>query len=487
METIWDQVARHGGRTATAAVGERPYTYQELLQRAEDLASSVSARVGSGALLALDSDSPVSAAVTMLAAARAGCAVLPVPRDSPPARWERIFEDARPALLIAPGRAEDGDFTVTDTGLEQRPHAEELLRRAAYVIYTSGSTGQPKGVVVPHDALLARLRGLAQVPGLAAGESIVAMTSLSFDISLAEFLLPLVVGGRFVTAPPHARRDPDVFETLVDEYAPDVIQATPSFWRLLMAGGWSGAPHSTLWCGGETLTPHLARQLLAAGKEVWNLYGPTEATIWATAARVTTPERISLGDPLPGSRLCLDATETQGSSPEGEILLYGEGLAAGYLGREALTGERFGVHPTPEGHRRVYRTGDRARLRGDGDVEFLGRRDDQIKLRGHRIELGEIEAVLEEHPAVREAVAVLRDPDRPERSFVEAVVVPVADSRPDHQDLRGWLRERLPAGHCPGKFTFAAGLPRTSAGKIDRARLRQSGAASGAADGPGAS
>ncbi|MER6821284.1 amino acid adenylation domain-containing protein [Streptomyces cellulosae] len=472
MRTIWDLAWEQTelAPTAIAAQGVRQtYSYREFMERADDLASRVRRRVPAGSVLAMEVDGPVSGAVCLLAAARSGCAVLPLNRESPAVHRARVWESAGPALVV--GTQGEADFTLTPTGhADDEPPVGQA--NVAYVMYTSGSTGRPKGVAVPHEALVARLLAMARVPGLARGESMAAMTALSFDISLAEMLLPLTVGATVVAAGPDVRMDPEAFASFVKEHAPDVVQATPSFWRLALAGGWGGAPDVRLWCGGEPLTPPLAAQLLPRCSELWNLYGPTEATIWASSLRVEDTDRISLGRPLPGGGMCLDTWADGGDT--GEILLYGEGLAHGYLGDRELTDRRFHPFETPDGPRRVYRTGDRARRGRDGLLEFLGRTDGQIKLRGHRIELGEIESVLEEHPSVAEAVTVVREADRPERAYLAAYLVTVRDI--EVGSLRSWLRERLPASHCPLRFTVLDALPRTTAGKVDRIRLTRAAA-----------
>jgi D-alanine--poly(phosphoribitol) ligase subunit 1 len=346
-------------------------------------------------------------------------------------------------------------------------------------MYTSGSTGWPKGVVVTHQALLARLRGLAAAPGVGPGDSFLAMTALSFDPCLAELLVPLVVGGQVVAAPGGARLDPATFAAVVAGQRPTVVQATPSFWRLALAWGWPGVPGMRVWCGGEPLTPGLAADLLATGAELWNVYGPTEATIWATAQRVCTPDAIGLGRPLAGTGLCLerDGRPVTRAGEPGEILLYGECLAAGYLRRPDLTARQFGTRETPEGPRWCYRTGDRAQFRDDGLLVFLGRVDSQVKLRGHRIELGEVEAVLERHPAVREAVVVLRDADQPDRAHLAAFLT--GDGSATAREVRTWLAERLPAPMRPSRLSFRSRLPRTPTGKVDRLALAGEGAGEG--------
>ncbi|MBO0822260.1 MAG: AMP-binding protein [Actinobacteria bacterium] len=470
MTTVWDAVAAQACRSprAIAIVAAERLSYQEMLDRAAELATLIEPCAPAGSLLALQAVTPAAGAITMLAAARANCAILPLSADSPVLHRDFVLRDARPTLLIA--ERGDGTFAVSlpDTGL---PPAVGL-DGVAYVMYTSGSTGRPKGVVVSQLALLDRLTGMAQRPGLGPDESILAMTALSFDISMAELLLPLIVGGRFVSARPQARLDPAIFAREVATYAPDVIQATPSFWRLALAWGWNGAPGARLWCGGEPLTASLARRLLATGQELWNLYGPTEATIWSTADLVTDADRIGLGEPIPGTGVCLAVGDreiiTEPGRP-GEIWLYGAGLAEGYLERPELTAARFGVRPTPDGPARCYLTGDRARYRAGGGLEFLGRTDGQVKLRGHRVELGELENVLEEHARIYQAVAVLREADVPERAHIAAFLV--TDGSLTTREIRRWLAERLPTALRPKHLEILSSIPRTTAGKADRTKL----------------
>jgi D-alanine--poly(phosphoribitol) ligase subunit 1 len=475
MRTIWDAVQAQAGRTpqAIAACGERDYTYAELMDRAADAAKLIMAVADPGAVIALDVATPTAGAIAILAAARSLCPVLPLSPDAPRARRQAMLDDARPAALV---REEAGD-TLTAEPLEpaQRPGTSARLydmRDVAYIMYTSGSTGRPKGVVVPHDGLLSKLEALACVPGFGPEDSFLAMSTLTFDISLAELFVPLITGGRFVAAPPAARLDPAVFDRVVRANHPDVIQATPSFWRLALAWGWRAGTGSRLWSGGEVLTPGLARKLLGICAELWNVYGPTETTLWATAARVTAAGSIGLGDALPGSGLCLVDSDGKLVSEPGcpaEILLYGAGMALGYLNQPQLTAELFKVRDTFDGPKLCYRTGDQAQYTGDGRLQFLGRTDSQVKLRGHRIELAELEAVAEEHPAVREAVAVLRDAGDPARAHIALFVV--AGPELTSRRVRGWMSERLPASMRPSRIAIRPSLPRTASGKADRVRL----------------
>lgn len=270
-----------------------------------------------------------------------------------------------------------------------------------------------------------------------------------------------------IVAPPKCRQDPGLFAAFTRDAEPDVMQATPSFWRLVLAAGWPGRLQADIWSGGEALTPSLAAELLPRCRELWNLYGPTEAAIYATGARIESPDDVSLGLPLPGTRVGIlgeDGLMQDGPFAVGELVIAGAGLADGYLGLPELTAERFGA--VAGFGDRAYRTGDLARRRANGSLEFLGRKDGQVKLRGHRIELQEVEAVLEEHPAVAEVVVTLHNATDPRSAHLTALVV--ADGPLSARDLRRWLSERVIAIKVPKYITFVSEFPRTSAGKIDR-------------------
>ena len=297
------------------------------------------------------------------------------------------------------------------------------------MIYTSGSTGKPKGVEIEHRSLANFLHSMRQILGITSSDSLMAVTTLSFDIAILELLLPLTVGARLLIVDRDVARDgPRLIERLNDESI-DFFQATPVTWRLLLEAGWQGKPSLTMLCGGEALPRELADRLLFPESSLWNLYGPTETTIWSAAARVeagTGP--VPIGRPIANTQMyVLDAhMQPVPIGVAGELFIGGDGLARGYRGRAALTAERFVRSPFGAGPGdRLYRTGDLGRWRADGQLEFLGRIDHQVKVRGFRIELGEIEAVLEENPQVRQAVVVARE-DSPGDTRLVAYFVPGA-------------------------------------------------------------
>ncbi|SDT80541.1 amino acid adenylation domain-containing protein [Actinoplanes derwentensis] len=440
------------------------FSYADLAGRTEQLASMLARRAGPGDVVGMSVRTTYGAVRGMLAASAAGAAFLPLGEDDRSARRRMLLDDSGAVALMhqpAPG----DDIEVDQLGGGE---PGSVPQGSAYLMYTSGSTGRPKAVVVSEQALSDRLTGLSRMPGLQAGESILALTAFTFDICLAELLLPLMVGATVVASSPSAQQDPAVFAEDVARHRPDVTQATPSFWRFVVRAGWTGIGARRIWCGGEALSPALARDLLDRGTELWNVYGPTEATIWALADRVNDANRIRLGVPVPGSGVRLIAgngstveDHTQGS---GEIVLTGEGIATGYLRRPELTAAAFGsVGTLPLPH---YRTGDFGRWDSSGALEFLGRRDAQVKIRGHRLELGEVEAVIERHPEVSESVVFLVHGDDPVRAYLVAVIVGSSAGA-----VRTWANENLPGHAVPRRIVVVPALPRTTAGKVDRVSL----------------
>jgi amino acid adenylation domain-containing protein len=363
------------------------------------------------------------------------------------------------------------------TGAVQNPAVD----RSAYVIYTSGSTGRPKGVHIGHHALVNHLLAMAELVAADRTDVLMAVTSVSFDIAGLELFLPLVTGGRVVIVPSDQASDGGQLARLLARSRATIMQATPATWRLLLAAGWQPVPGLRILCGGEVLDRELADRLVGeAGAQVWNLYGPTEATIWASAGRVLDPQAIRLGDPLANvRRYLLDGQlRPMPIGTVGELYVGGVALAFGYLGRPGLTAQRFVPDPyAADPGARIYRTGDLCRYRPDGTLEFLGRVDDQLKVRGFRIEPGEIEAVLAGHPAVDQVVVVAHrlaaDDVRLVAHLVPRATVASDDGATLVEGLRRLAVQRLPAYMMPAAFRLHDKMPLTPAGKVDRSALRR--------------
>jgi len=341
---------------------------------------------------------------------------------------------------------------------------------AAYIIYTSGSTGRPKGVVVSHGALANFLLSMAEEPGFHDGETLLAVTTVSFDISALEIFLPLITGGTVDLVGARTARDPAALLARLEETRPDVMQATPATWRMLMDTGWTGSSQLRILCGGEAMDLPLAKKLARMGKEAWNLYGPTETTVWSTIWKLPEdPQHISIGRAIANTGIHIAADDGTPMPPgvPGELLISGAGLADSYWQKPDLTAERFVASPamaSPFGSR-LYRTGDLARWHPDGSLECLGRSDGQIKVRGFRVELGEIDAALLSHMGVAEGAAVLT----PDQRLV-AWYRPVSSTL-HPAELTAHLRERLPDYMVPAPLVAIDRMPLTASGKIDRKAL----------------
>ena len=470
MATLVELWARQVAATPHAVAviaGDERVTYAELDRRAAALAGRLAGRgVGPESLVGIRLARSVEQVVALLGVLKAGGAYVPLDPTYPPERLKYMVEDSGVRLVLdAPPPSPEGPLQDVE-----RP--EGVLQggpgNLAYVIYTSGSTGRPKGVAVTHASLGSFLESMAAEPGLAAGDRVLGLTPLSFDISALETFLPLTVGATVVLAPAGANTDPHAIAATIDAHGVTTVQATPTTWRMLVEAGWPGGDHLTLLTGGEPLDPVLAKELLDRGGAVWNLYGPTETTVWSTVSRVDG-DRVTVGHPIRRTQVYVVGEDGRQVEPGevGELWIGGIGLARGYHDRPALTAERFVPDPWGEPGGRLYRTGDLARFLPDGDLEVLGRADQQVKVRGFRIEPGEVESVLRSHPLVADCLVGV------DRAGTGLVAYAVLTSPPAGWPalLRDHVAERLPAHLVPQGYAALAALPRTPAGKADRGAL----------------
>jgi amino acid adenylation domain-containing protein len=444
----------------------RSLTYRELNTRANAFAVDLQQRgITRGDLVGIRTERGLGMVVALLGVLKAGAAYVPLDPSYPADRIAFMIEASGAKLVI-------DDVDVNTEPVEgQSPLPVVSPNDAAYVIFTSGSTGKPKGVQIPHAGAVNFLLAMQEEPGITADDVVCAITTLSFDISVLELLLPLTVGARAVIGDRATAMDGKRLARLVAESGVTILQATPASWRMLLDAGWNGDGKIKILCGGEPLPRDLADSLLTRVGELWNVYGPTETTVWSTADRVLPGDAITIGRPIRNMRMYVVDANMQlvPDGVPGELLIGGIGMAHGYVGRPDLTADRFIADPfssAPSGDSsaRLYRTGDVARWRRDGRLEVLGRSDNQIKLRGFRIELGEIEGALREHPAVRQAVVLCRE-DRPGDKRLVAYVVG------ETAELRAHLKAMLPEYMVPSAFVSMETLPISPNGKVDRRAL----------------
>ncbi len=468
-------------------------TYRELHERVDRLAALLRARgVGPEVPVGLCLERCAGMVVALLAVWRAGGAYVPLDPGFPEDRLRFMREDAGIELVLAsPGvepRLLDGVRDVVELtpdglpatggehgGPEEEPVAGEV-GDLAYLMYTSGSTGRPKGVAVPHGAVVNLLESFASLLELTPRDAWLAVTTLSFDISVLELLLPLACGARVVVASGHETADGRALRSRAVSEAVTIMQATPASWRILLESG--GVPENiaTRLCGGEALPRDLADALLTGEARLWNVYGPTETTVWSTAGRVApSPAPVDLGEPIGNTTVWILDSDGRPVPPgeAGELHIGGAGLARGYRGMPGQTAARFLPDPfsaTPGA--RMYATGDLAKVE-NGRLHYLGRADQQVKVRGFRIELGEIEGALRAAPEVADAaVGVCDGPDGLPR--LVAYVVRADGEREEAglwPPLRDLLRHSLPEYMVPAHLVVLGALPLTPNGKLDRKAL----------------
>ena len=474
-------------------------TYRELNHKANVVAGELRRRgCGIETLVGVCVERSLDMLVSVLGILKAGGSYVPLDPFFPKERLAFMIEDAGIPLVVTqhhlvqdlpPSKAEsicvDGlNYVSFSSPVRRSPASSENL---AYVLYTSGSTGRPKGVQISHRSVVNFLWAMRQAPGLSANDVLLAATTLSFDIAALEIFLPLAVGAKVVIAPRDVTIDGHRLGKLIHDCGATVMQATPVTWRMLLDSGWRGESNLKVLCGGETLRPDLTEELLKRCGELWNMYGPTEATIWSTTCRLLPGETISIGRPIANTKVhVLDGDlRPVPVGAVGELYIGGEGLSRGYLGRPDLTKERFLADPFDErASGRLYKTGDLARYRADGRLEFVGRADHQVRIRGYRVELGEIETALARADGVAQAVVVAREDQLGDARLVAYIVAGpprheetpgvlgnAISFRPSALSLRSVLRQSLPAYMIPSDFVFLDAIPLTPNRKVDRSAL----------------
>jgi amino acid adenylation domain-containing protein/non-ribosomal peptide synthase protein (TIGR01720 family) len=484
------QVVRTPSATALVFAGQN-VSYRELNERANRLAHHLIGRgVGPEDRVGICLERSIEMVVSLLGVHKAGAAYVPLDPEYPAARLSYMTADSSPVVAITSPtlrhRLPDSLPVVLFNDIADSParNPQDTDRKSpllpshpAYVIYTSGSTGTPKGASNPHQALVNRILWMQATYQLAPTDVVLQKTPYSFDVSGWEFFWPLLTGATLVIAPPNSHRDAGYLARAIVEERITTIHFVPSMLRAFLEDPACASCRSLrrVICSGEALPGDLQKLFFdrLRGTELHNLYGPTEAAIDVTAWKcVPGDETPPIGAPIWNTKIYVldQALEPVPVGVAGELFLAGVGLARGYLNRPGLTAERFVPDPHGPIGTRMYRTGDLARWRRDGNVEYLGRIDQQVKIRGLRIEPGEIETVLLAQPGIAQAAVVVRETASGGKQLV-AYLVPVAGTKPDVAELRRSLGSRLPEYMVPSAFVTLSELPLTSSGKLDRRAL----------------
>jgi amino acid adenylation domain-containing protein len=473
-------------------------TYADLDRRANALAWHLRALgVGPDDLVGVCLPRSVELVVALLAVLKAGAAYVPLDPSYPRERLVFMVSDAAAGTVLTRSDALDAvagtsarvlclDTVDLSGESENRPPTTVTDANLAYVIYTSGSTGAPKGAMNSHGGVTNRILWMQRHFGLTPGEGVLQKTPLSFDVSGWEVHWPLATGGRMVLADPEGHRDPGYLVGLIRQQRVTTVHFVPSMLQVFLAHPGAGECAEVLRrvvCSGEELSPAGAARFaeVLPGVGLHNLYGPTEAAIDVSAHECVPGAelaRVPIGLPIDGARLyVLDGhLEPCPVGVPGELFIGGVAVARGYHRRPALTAQRFVPDPFGPPSGRLYRTGDQARMRGDGAVEFLGRLDHQVKIRGVRVELGEIELALLSHPGVAEAVVTTYLDVAGRHQLAAYLTRPGQDARDEGAEefsdqLRRHLRGKLPEAMVPAAYTIVDSFPLSPSGKLDRARL----------------
>jgi amino acid adenylation domain-containing protein len=493
-ELFSDQAARTPQNTALEFKGER-LTYEELDRRTNQLARHLlTLGVRPDTLVPLCAERSLEMVIGMIGILKAGGAYVPVDPDYPRQRIAHILQEVRSPVVLSQQRLLDrlplgcGRIVNLDAQWSEISEAstDPVPRTAnpsniAYVIYTSGSTGRPKGVLIPHSGICNLMSWMQCRYQIGESDALLQKTPFGFDASVWEFFAPLIAGARLVLALPGGHLEPAYLAQAIVDTRISILKVVPSQLRLLLEEppfARCAPPLKRIFSGGEPLTPELCAAVAARlpGVTLHNLYGPTEtsidATVWDCPSGAT-PSVVPIGKPIGNAQIYIVNARNRLApvGVPGELLVGGAGVARGYLNQPELTANKFIPDPFCGGSgSRVYRTGDLARYMTDGNVEYLGRIDNQVKLRGYRIELEEIESMLLQHPAVRQAAVVAHTESSGEKRLV-AYFVAENHSTGLVDQLRSHLRTAMPEYMVPTYFVQLAALPLTHNGKLDRRSL----------------
>ncbi|BCE03391.1 amino acid adenylation domain-containing protein [Marinicellulosiphila megalodicopiae] len=496
---IFEQQAAQFPDSIAVCFNNNQLSYKQLNEKSNQLAHYLKTMgVSVGTLVGCCVERSLDLLVSLLAIHKAGGAYVPLDPEYPKARLEHMVNDSALRYLIsnqsvlqdiAVNHVVNLDNEKQRLSISQMPitnllgHKNGLTAKdLAYVIYTSGSTGLPKGVMVEHQNLNNFLHSMQHKPGLTCKDTLLAVTSVSFDIHTLELFLPLLTGAQVIIASQQDVKDPVRLETLINKYQVNIMQATPSTWKMLMQNDWTPSLPIKVLCGGEALSVELKNNLLSQScVELWNMFGPTETAVWSSVQKIETS--VLIGKPIANTQMYILDKHLRHTpmGVAGQLYIAGDGVTRGYLGQDSLTHEKFITHPfTKDYSSKLYATGDLVRYSAlqDGTIEYLGRIDNQIKIRGYRVELGEIESVLLTHESISEAVVIDSILNNGDKSLFACVVITgstlnkkTINKQTVNSVLNSYLSNALPNYMIPSGFMIVDEIALLPNKKVDRAFL----------------
>ncbi|HTH83251.1 MAG TPA: amino acid adenylation domain-containing protein [Mucilaginibacter sp.] len=466
-------------------------TYSRLVQLSTQMANHLIEKgIKVGDIVGLAVNRSTEMMVSMLGILKAGGVYVPLDPEYPQDRIEYMLSDSNAKVLLISGthqgkfKSNALEIVVDDIwddlqkSKKESPKVKIKGTDLVYILYTSGSTGKPKGVKVRHFNLINFLTSMGKTPGVTSNDRLLAITTISFDISAFELFVPLMNGAQIILSDKEASGDPRILVELVEKENITIMITTPSTWSAMIDAGWNKKFPLKVLAGGEALAKNLADKLIDRSSEVWNNYGPTETTACTTLKRVyKEDETINIGWPIANAQVYIlnEAMEPVVPGTIGEIYIGGDGVTEGYLNRPDLTSERFINNPFSDvPGAKLYKTGDLGKFFDDGDIQYFGRTDHQVKIRGLRIELGEIESVLAARKEIKEVVAMAVDGDTPEDARLVAYVsleYHVVDTKALINDWKEALGHKVPKFMVPSSFIIVESFPLTTNNKIDKKAL----------------
>lgn len=479
--------AKFPGNTALI-FKDKKISYKTLNETANQLAHYLIEKgIKTGDVVGVALDRSPEMIISLLAVMKSGAAYVPLDPDYPADRIQYMLQDSSAKMIIS-SKKHQGKFNadIVEFSIENElPSLKRLSKNApgvqvsgndlAYILYTSGSTGKPKGVLIEHHSLVNLLLSMIKMPGINAHDTLLAVTTVSFDIAGLEMYLPLITGAAIFLADTQMAKDGSELLKIVKEQRITIMQATPATYKMMLAAGWEQRLNLKILCGGEPMTKDLAGKLCARCTDLYNMYGPTETTIYSTGKKITIDDDIiTIGRPINNTQVYIldESFNPVAEGAAGEIFIAGDGVARGYANLPQLTAEKFIKNPfARESLEKMYRTGDLGKFVSNGEIQCLGRIDRQIKIRGYRIEPGEIEKAIMRDSGVKETL-VSTFQDKKLHQQLAAFIVPATQADEEQfravtAELKERLKETLPAYMVPAHFIRLEQLPLLLNGKID--------------------